>query len=118
MDLPVMQWMARWAAMAISRFKVGKDRCTAYERQRGKRCSIEVLPEARQQKMGMKSEGLTWKLESGLGLYEPATVLVLSRRAPLRKRLLGFSPMSKPAGGGAARAAVTAGTLAKASCIA
>ena len=28
-DSPVVQWMTRWAAMALSRFKVGKDRRTA-----------------------------------------------------------------------------------------
>ena len=36
---PIMQWMARWAAMAISRFRVGKDDKTAFERQRGKWCA-------------------------------------------------------------------------------
>ena len=43
-EAPIIQWMARWAAMALSRFKVGKDRRTAYERQRGKRCKVEVVP--------------------------------------------------------------------------
>ena len=41
--LPIDQWMPRWAAMALSRFNVGKDRRTAYERQRGKRCQIRRL---------------------------------------------------------------------------
>ena len=36
--------VSRWAAMALSRFKVGKDNNTAYERQRGKRCRIDTVP--------------------------------------------------------------------------
>ena len=40
----IIQWMARWAAMALSNFKVECGRCTAYERQRGKRCTVEVVP--------------------------------------------------------------------------
>jgi len=31
-------WMIRWAAMMISRFMVGKDSKTAYERRKGRRC--------------------------------------------------------------------------------
>ena len=41
-DLPIVQWMARWAAMAISRFRVGKDGRTAYERKRGRRCRMPI----------------------------------------------------------------------------
>ena len=36
--------MTQWAAMAISRFRVGKDGKTAYERQRGARCKEGVVP--------------------------------------------------------------------------
>ena len=36
-EAPILQWMARWAAMAISRFRVGKDGKTAYERLKGKK---------------------------------------------------------------------------------
>ena len=43
-DSPVIQWLARWAAMILSRFKVGKDHRTAHERQRGKACRMEVVP--------------------------------------------------------------------------
>ena len=35
---PIMQWMARWAAMSLSRFKVGRDGKTAYQRQTGNIC--------------------------------------------------------------------------------
>ena len=42
-EAPIMQQMARWAAMAISRFRMGKDNRTAYERQRGKRCTEGVV---------------------------------------------------------------------------
>ena len=30
---PIMPWLVRWAAMSVSRFLVGKDGKTAYERQ-------------------------------------------------------------------------------------
>ena len=40
----VMQWMVRWAAMLISRYKKGKDNNTPHERQKGKACEIEVVP--------------------------------------------------------------------------
>ena len=41
---PVMHWLIRWAAMALSRFQVGKDKKTAYQRQTGRACNIEVVP--------------------------------------------------------------------------
>ena len=41
---PIVQWMARWAAMALSRFRTGQDSQTAYERQRGRRCNIDTVP--------------------------------------------------------------------------
>ena len=40
----IMQWIVRWAAMAYSRFKVGEDGKTAWERQKGRKCRIEVVP--------------------------------------------------------------------------
>ena len=43
-DAGVMQWAVRWAAMLLSRFKLGEDGKTAYERQKGKKCNLEVLP--------------------------------------------------------------------------
>ena len=36
----IVQWMIRWSAMLPSRFMVGKDGRTAYERRRGRRCNI------------------------------------------------------------------------------
>ena len=43
----ITQWMIRWAAMLPSRFLVGKDGKTAYERRRGRRCDVptEILGE-------------------------------------------------------------------------
>ena len=37
-------WMLRWAAMMCSRYAVGRDGKTAYERRRGRRCNILVVP--------------------------------------------------------------------------
>ena len=39
----IVLWMIRWAAMMCSRFLVGKDGRTAYERRRGRRCKIPVV---------------------------------------------------------------------------
>ena len=39
----ILQWAIRWAAMGYSRFKVGGDGKTQYERQKGK-CKVEALP--------------------------------------------------------------------------
>ena len=36
----IIQWMIRWGAMLPSRFLVGKDGRTAYERRRGRRCNV------------------------------------------------------------------------------
>ena len=36
--------MMRWAATNVSRFLVGKDGRTAYERRRGRRCNVPTLP--------------------------------------------------------------------------
>jgi len=35
-------WMVRWAAMLVSRYMVGKDGLTAYERRRGRKCKVPV----------------------------------------------------------------------------
>ena len=42
-DEPVMPWLIRWAAMSVSRFLVGKDCKTAYERQKGNKCDLGVV---------------------------------------------------------------------------
>ena len=43
-DATIMQWLLRWVAMLHSRYRQGADGKTAYERQRGRRCRMEVLP--------------------------------------------------------------------------
>ena len=43
-DEPVIPWLIRWSAMAVSRFKPGADKKTPYERQTGGSCDIEVVP--------------------------------------------------------------------------
>ena len=43
-DEPVMAWMIRWAAMARSRYKKGQGGLTPYQRQKGRRCELEVVP--------------------------------------------------------------------------
>ena len=42
-ELGASDWMVRWAAMMVSRFLVGKDGLTAYERRRGRKCRIPVV---------------------------------------------------------------------------
>jgi hypothetical protein len=44
MDGDVAQWMVRWAAMVQTRFKVGSDEKTAWQRMKGSQCGIEVVP--------------------------------------------------------------------------
>ena len=41
---PILLWLIRWVAMAYSRFKVGADGKTPYERQEGRKCLLEVVP--------------------------------------------------------------------------
>ena len=43
-NLVVVLWMVRWAAMLVSRFLVGKDGRTAYERRTGRKCNVPVVP--------------------------------------------------------------------------
>ena len=43
-DAVILQWLIRWAAMLHSRFRQGADGKTAYERQRGRKCKMEVIP--------------------------------------------------------------------------
>ena len=38
----IIYWMIRWAAVALTRFMVGVDGLTAYERRRGRRCRIPM----------------------------------------------------------------------------
>jgi len=41
-DEVIILWMIRWAAMVCSRYLVGEDRKTAYERREGRRCNDKV----------------------------------------------------------------------------
>ncbi|MDA8583663.1 hypothetical protein N9L68_05500, partial [bacterium] len=43
-DEPVMPWLLRWAAMSMPRFQKGRDGRTPYQRQRGRKCELEVIP--------------------------------------------------------------------------
>ena len=38
-----MLWMIRWCAMLYSRYAVGRDGLTAYERRRGRKCAIPAV---------------------------------------------------------------------------
>ena len=40
----IIDWMARWAAMILSRYSQGKDGKMPYFRQTGNNCSTEVFP--------------------------------------------------------------------------
>ena len=40
----IVQWIIRWAAVLPSRYLVGKDGLTAYERRRGRTCKLHVVP--------------------------------------------------------------------------
>ena len=39
---PAMQWLVRWAAMLVSKFQVGEDGKTAFERIRGRKCTAPI----------------------------------------------------------------------------
>ena len=43
-DSPVHLWAVRWAAMCYSRYAVGKDGRTGFERLKGRRCKAVVVP--------------------------------------------------------------------------
>jgi hypothetical protein len=71
----ILQWMVRWAAMMYSRFKVGEDGKTPYERLKGRKCNVEVVPfgetvmykklkESGQRKLALES---AWELGVWLG---------------------------------------------------
>ena len=40
----ILLWPIRWVAMAYSRYKLGADGETPYERQKGRTCVLEVVP--------------------------------------------------------------------------
>ena len=41
---PILPWLVRWAAMAVSRYSPGRDGKSPYVRQIGRACDIEVAP--------------------------------------------------------------------------
>ena len=43
-DEPIMPWLLRWAAMSMSRFQKGKDGKTPDQRQKSRKCELEVVP--------------------------------------------------------------------------
>ena len=42
-DEPTMPWLIRWAAMVISRYVLGKDKNTPYEKQLGRAFHVEIV---------------------------------------------------------------------------
>ena len=67
----VMQWLVRWAAMMYTRFMKGSDGRTAYERQKGRRCQIEVVPFGERvmyKRLGDKKSKLESEYEDGIWL--------------------------------------------------
>ena len=44
LDACIIAWIVRWAAICYSRYSVGKDGRTAYERLRGRTCRSIVVP--------------------------------------------------------------------------
>ena len=44
LDLDIILWIVRWVAICYSRYAVGRDGRTAYERLRGRSCKAIVVP--------------------------------------------------------------------------
>ena len=71
----ITPWMIRWAAMLVSRYMVGKDGRTAYERRRGRRCRLKLATfgekvwykAAREHKERMYKLETEWKEGTWLG---------------------------------------------------
>ena len=68
----VLLWMVRWAAMMATRFLVGVDGKTAYERKRGRKCRIGVVPfgeTVMYKELGKKTPSMetSWKTGVWLG---------------------------------------------------
>ena len=74
-DDVLVQWMTRWAAMLVSRYLVGKDGRTAYERRKGRTCRLPVLAfgetiwykELRDKKSGAEKFSSDWREGVWLG---------------------------------------------------
>ena len=78
-DCAIMLWLVRWVAMMYSRFKVGTDGRTAYERQKGRKCKQEVIPFAEKvmykklKESGARKQILESQWEEGLWLGHSRT---------------------------------------------
>ena len=57
LDLDIIPWIVRWAAICYSRYAVGRDGHTAYERLRGRSCKAIVMP------IGEKCGTNNWVME-------------------------------------------------------
>ena len=44
LDLDIIPWIVRWAAICYSRYAVGKDGRISHERLRGRTCRVVVVP--------------------------------------------------------------------------
>ena len=77
-DDVIIQWMIRWAAMMVSRYMVGKDGRTSFERRRGRACRVPVatfgekvwykqIHEQKERKDKIESE---WHHETTVGTAE------------------------------------------------
>ena len=42
-SMAIAPWMVRWVAMNVSRYQVGTDGMTAYERRRGRKCKVPAV---------------------------------------------------------------------------
>jgi len=95
----ITQWMIRWAAMLPSRFLVGKDGKTAYERRRGRRCDIptEILGKRYGTKSLRRRPSIepSWKQNGkrdyGLGMLEVPTRFTLEPE----RALSGHGPLGR-----------------------
>jgi len=73
-DSKIIHWLVRWVAMLYSRYKIGTDGKTAYERQKGRKCKMEVVPFGekvmfkRLKVSGEKKQSMESKWEDGLWL--------------------------------------------------
>ena len=86
-NMAITPWIIRWVAMNISRFQVGIDGMTPYERRRGKRCKIPIVcfgekiwyKKRDHAKDRNKSEP-GWEKQCGLGTHEILTNLSLGHQ--------------------------------------
>ena len=78
-DWVIMLWFVRWGAMLYSRFKLGQDGKTSYERQKGRKCKQEVIPFAEKvlykklKDTGARKQVLESQWEEGLWLGHSRT---------------------------------------------